>query len=490
MGRRIHAFGDDVLAGHDGIALAALIRSREVSRREVVEAALARLEQLEPELNAVVRLDPDRALSTTSDPVPGPFSGVPTFVKDNTDLHGLPTGHGSEAVTAKPAGHDAPITKALLDTGLVPLGKSRLPEFGFNAATEFRTGEATRNPWDTDYSPGASSGGAAAMVAAGVVPLAHANDGGGSIRIPAAACGLVGLKPSRGRYAPQPLERILPVNILAEGLVTRSVRDTAHFVAAAERHRSAAGRSGRSAAQRLRRNPALPPVGLVEGPGRRRLRIGLVLDSITGHPTDDETRTAVLDTARLLERLGHTVEELPPPSEPDFIDDFTLYWGLLAFTLSHAGGLLFAGWDPERLDGLTRGLAEDFRRRRRRLPGTIRRLRASREVYAQALGGVDGVLCPVVAHVTPPIGYLSPEQPYEQLIRRLVEHVAFTPLNNAAGSPAIALPTGATATGLPIGVQLMGRHGDERTLLELAYEIEAAAPFRRIDELVEAAVQL
>jgi amidase len=465
MTSSVHAYGDDVLAAHDGLALAALVRSGEVSRREVVEAAVRRAEEVDGALRAVELLDAERALASTARPRPGPFSGVPTFVKDNTDVAGLPTRHGSEAIPARPAKADAPFTRTLRDVGLVPLGKSRLPEFGFNATSEFMTEEPVRNPWHTDYSAGASSGGAAALVAAGVVPVAHANDGGGSIRIPAAACGLVGLKPTRGRFRPAPLERLMPVNIVGEGVVTRTVRDTAHFFAHAER---AGGRR------------ALPPVGLVEGPGARRLRIGLVLDSVTGTRTDDETREAVLATASLLGELGHDVVEMQPPMGPQFADDFALYWGMLGYLMSRLGPRLFPGLDVRRFDGLTVGLAAHYRARARATAGAVARLRRSKAEYARALVGVDAVLTPVLAHTTPRIGHLSPRQPFDELFPRLVDYVAFTPLNNATGSPAVSVPAGSTADGLPIGVQLMARHGDERTLLELAYELEAASPFRRL----------
>lgn len=463
MAEQVHAYGDDVLGAHDGIALAALIRSGEVSRREVLEAALLRADKVDGALHAVQVLDADGALRAPA--VPGPFSGVPTFVKDNTDVAGLPTNHGSEAFTAAAVKRDAPFARTLRGLGLVPLGKSRLPEFGFNASTEFMTGEPVRNPWDTGFSVGASSGGSAALVAAGVVPLAHANDGGGSIRIPAAACGLVGLKPTRGRFAAGPLERVLPVNIVGEGVVTRSVRDTAHFVAHAEQ---------------VRRNRALPPVGLVEGPGARRLRIGLVLDSVTGVPTDDATRSAVLATASLLSGLGHDVVEMPPPMDQQFADDFVLYWGLLGFLTARIPAKALPGLDRSRFDALTLGLSSYYLAHRRATVGALRRLRASRVAYAAALRGYDAVLTPVLAHTTPPIGHLAPTVPFEELLQRLVQYASFTPLNNATGSPAISLPLGATAAGLPIGVHLMGAHGGERTLLELAYELESAQPFRRL----------
>jgi amidase len=455
-----HAFSDDVLGDLDGLALATRIRDREVSRREVIEAAIARAAEVDG-LNAVQLLDAERALAAA--PVPGPFSGVPTFIKDNIDVAGWPTNQGSEAFTAPAAKKDSVTARIVLSSGLVPLGKSRLPEMGWNASTEFMTGEPVRNPWDTAYSSGASSGGSAALVAAGVVPIAHANDGGGSIRIPAAACGLVGLKPTRGRWALDPLDRIMPVRLVSNGVVSRTVRDTAHFLAHTEKR------------------GALPPIGLVEGPSRQRLRIGLVADSVRG-TTDAETRSAVLATAELLTSLGHTVEETVLPVGEQFAEDFSLYWGFLGWFTAKAGPRAFPGWDPAKADTLTTGLTGYFARRRRDFPAALRRLRATKQVYAAAFRSKDLLLSPTLSHTTPEIGHLSPRQPFEQLFDRLRDYAGFTPLNNAAGSPAISLPLGETADGRPIGIHLSAAHGDERTLLEIAYELEEARPFRRLGQ--------
>jgi amidase len=233
---RIHAFGPDLLADHDAVALADLVRRREVSPVELAETAITRVEKVNGALNAVQLADYERALAEAAKLPTGLFAGVPTFVKDNTDLQGLPTGHGSRAVPRIPAAADGAFARQFLSLGFTVLGKTTLPEFGFNCSTEYQGSPPTRNPWHTGYSCGGSSGGAAALVAAGAVPIAHANDGGGSIRIPAACCGLVGLKPSRGRLLEAEWARMLPVKIIAEGVVTRTVRDTAHFFAGAEQY--------------------------------------------------------------------------------------------------------------------------------------------------------------------------------------------------------------------------------------------------------------
>lgn len=465
----VHAFTDDDALGElDATGVAERIARKDVSAREVVEAAVHRAELMQPLLNAVAHPDFDRAVVNAEASTAGPFGGVPTFVKDNLDVAGLPTGHGTAAFVAEPASEDSASVRQLKAQGLVVLGKSRLPEFGFSASTEYAGADPVRNPWHRAYSTGASSGGAAALVASGVVPIAHANDGGGSTRIPAAVCGLVGLKPTRGRLVADASDTKLPVRIVTQGVVTRSVRDTARFYAGAEEYR---------------RNPALPPIRLVEGPGRTRLRVGVVTDSITGTATDAETRSAVMATAELLSDLGHRVEETHLPVPVRFAEDFSLYWGLLGLLVSVGGRRVLApGFDRSRTDNLTRGLAEMCRRELARTPGMLVRLRRSTREYRKAFQRFDVLLSPVLAHTTPLLGHLSPALPFEELFPRLQDYVAFTPLNNASGGPGISLPLGRTAIGLPIGCQLSADVGDDRTLLELAFELEAARPWARIQD--------
>ncbi len=266
------------------------------------------------------------------------------------------------------------------------------------------------------------------MVAAGVVPIAHANDGGGSIRIPAACCGLIGLKPTRGRVVDNDAAKTLPVNIVSDGVVSRTVRDSAAFIAHAEQHFY---------------NPTLPRVGQVEGPARKQLRIGLVLDSINGHPTDAETRNAVQQTARLLEKSGHIIEPMDVPVARSFPDDFALYWGMLAFGVKLKGHkIMHPDFDKRNVDGLTNGLDKMMRKQFWRLPTAIWRLKRSWHDYANAMASYDAVLTPVLAHTTPPLGHLNPNVPFDTLFERLMQYVNFTPLANATGAPAISVPVG------------------------------------------------
>ncbi len=465
-----HAFGDDALGEYDAVGLAEELRAGRVSRREVVEAAIERAERLQPVLDAVACPAYDQAREAARRPAmtAGFFAGVPTFVKDNSDVAGLPTQQGTTSYVAKPAIIDGDWARGYFRHGLVNLGKTRLSEFGFSASAEYVDAEPVRNPWHLGHTPGASSAGSAALVAAGVVPIAHANDGGGSIRIPAACSGLVGLKPTRGRTPSDKVNREMPVRIVADGVLTRSVRDSAAFLRESEK---------------VYRDLRLRPVGDVRGPGRKRLRVALTLDSIGGRSTEAETREATRKTAGLLESLGHHVEEVEAPVPESFEGDFLLYWSMLAAVLTSTGKLTVdRSFEWRRTDNLTRGLARNCARNSWQLPRAIARLRASSRLTARLLTSYDVSLSPTLAHLSPELGHLNPSLPYELLIERLLDWVRFTPLQNATGDPAISLPMGMSATGLPIGVQLSAGHGREGRLLALAYELEQAQPFVRIQD--------
>ena len=337
----VHAYCDDALGRFDATALADRIATGELTADDVTAAAMERIRTVNPALNAMaLEVTPGSVVP----PARGPqeFAGVPALIKDNLELAGLPTRHGATAVAPHPARHTDPLAQQFLAQGFSLVGKTNLPEFGFNGSTEYQDGTATHNPWDVRYTAGGSSGGSAALVAAGAVPIAHGNDGGGSIRIPAACCGLVGLKPGRGRLVVSNLGKHLPLNIVADGVLTRSVRDTANFMAAAEVYRY---------------NPALRPIGRVTGPGQRRLRVAVMVEAITREALDQDTATAMDDTVSLLNALGHETTPMAFPLPPEFARGFLIYYGFLAFAVSNFGRLMFgAGFDREKLDGLTRGL--------------------------------------------------------------------------------------------------------------------------------------
>jgi amidase len=464
---RVHAFADDALGTLDAVGLVAAIQDGEVAIPEVVEAAIGRTERLQPDLNAMAYVAFDRARAAARDPRGGFFAGVPTFFKDNVDVAGMPTQRGADAYLPRPLGADGDFARMFLATGLVPLGKTQLSEYGFSASAEHPRLGPVRSPWDTARTAGASSSGAAALVAAGAVPLAHGNDGGGSIRIPAAVNGLVGLKPTRDRLAQDALHRQQPVRIISEGVLTRSVRDTAAFLREAER---------------VYRALRLPPVGDVTRPGRKRLRVAVHTSGI-GRPAAPEVVELTLKTARLLEELGHEVEQVPHPAPTTTPEDFLLYWSMLAMVVVRTGRRQNGpSWDRTRLDNLTLGLERHARRRLHRIPGAIARLRRLSRVSADFHGSYDVALTPTLAHQTPLVGHLDPTNDFDTVLERIQEWVAFTPWHNATGDPAISLPLATTSTGMPQGMMFSAGAGQESTLLELAYELEEAAPWPRISD--------
>lgn len=466
---RVSAFTDDALGDLDAVGMVHALAAGEVSIPELVEAAIARTQKVNPELNGVAYEAFDAALARAYavKPYGGYFHGVPTFIKDNVDVEGMPTGQGADAWKPVPARANGDFARAYLSTGVVALGKTQMSEFGFSGSAEHPRLGAVRNPWNVDRTAGASSSGSGAFVAAGVVPIAHANDGGGSIRIPAACNGLVGLKPSRGRLPLDKDFRQMPVRIVANGVVTRSVRDTAAFYREMEL---------------VHHNPKLPPIGDVTGPGTKRLRIALCTSSI-GRNASPEVRDLTLATGALLERLGHRVEEIDNPMPESFLDDFLLYWSFLAFAIVKGGRRTFGpSFDAGRLDNLTSGLVRKAGRNLHRLPLAIARLAASGRVTARLGNTYDAVLMPTLAHETPLIGHLDPMADYEQIMERLIDWVAFTPLQNATGDPAISLPLAVSAAGMPVGMMLSSTRGHEARLLELAYELEEAKPWSRTSE--------
>ncbi|SOX53079.1 amidase [Mycobacterium ahvazicum] len=465
--RRVHAFGDDALGDLDATGLAEALRAGRVGRTEVVEAAIARTEAVNPALNGLAYKAFEQARATASaNPASDRFfEGVPTFLKDNVDVAGQPTMRGADAWAPRNAVADGEFTAVYLATGPTSLGKTQMSEFGFSAAAEHPRLGPVRNPWDTDYTAGASSSGSGAFVAAGVVPIAHANDGGGSIRIPAACNGIVGLKPSRGRLPLDAELRRMPVGIVANGVLSRSVRDTAAFYREAER---------------IWRNAKLAPIGDVTGPGRQRLRIAVATGSVR-RECGPELRELTLKTAGVLEELGHRVEHIDHHPVPDsFVDDFILYWGFLALMQVRTGRRVFGNtFDRTRLDALTLGLERHTGRNLHRLPAVIMRLRRMRRRSAEFYQTYDALLTPTLADPTPRVGHLAPTD-YQQVMDRLIDWVAFTPLQNVTGDPAISLPLAQSADGMPVGMMFAADLGQDALLLELAYELEQARPWARI----------
>ncbi len=464
---RVLATTNDVLGELDAVSISRRITAGEFSAIEAVSAAIARLRAVDPLLHASVCERFEQALAEAAALAPGGsaglLAGVPSLIKDNTDLAGSPTRHGSRGTSTAPVAADSEFTRVFRATGLIPIAKSSLPEFGLTATTEPGHSPATCNPWNTAYSTGGSSGGAAALVAAGVVPIAHANDGGGSIRIPAACCGVVGLKPTRGRLPTIAAAAKMPINLLTEGVVSRSVADTAAFYAEAERQYPV---------------PGLPAIGHVTAPAARRLRIALSV----GHPLagacDPEVVATVERVAAVCEAQGHKVELVSLPVTQQMADDFFLYWARLAAAIRYLGGQMFGReFDRHRLESLTRQLSKHYLQNCWRSPGAIRRLRTFAADYRLLFAGHDLVLTPVLAAPPVALGFLGPDLDFATVTQRLLHYAAFTAPQNVAGTPAISLPLGQSESGLPIGVQFAADWGQERRLLELALELEQAMPW-------------
>ena len=456
------------------MGLARLIRAGEISPHELVEEVLRQVDLLNPSINAVVESLFDRQLARTRARQPlgqGRLAGVPVMLKNLASYGAARIDFGSrlyarafERGTA-PAAETSAFVEAMDAAGMIVCGITNSAEFGLIDTTEPVLHGATRNPWNRDYTAGGSSGGAAAVVAAGIVPLAHGNDGAGSIRIPAAHCGVFGLKPSRGRETGAGSSSA-SLNIASDLCLSRSVRDTAAFLAEVEK----------------RDDSDLPPVGFVEGPSKRRLRIGVVTRSLRGAPADPDVERGVHSAAVLCEGLGHTLEEIVLPIDGrEFTDAFI---GLWATTTLHLEPLV-AEWlgDAARpedvLEPWTRGLIA-LAKSTGREACILRAMDVFGRASAQMeslLGDYDVMLSPVER--VPPfrLGVHDPTLDFDLLLDRFLDAVAYTPLQNAAGMPAMSVPLHWTAQDLPVGVQFAAWRGQEKMLLELAYALEAARPW-------------
>jgi amidase len=471
---KFSAFSDDCLSTLDATAISEAIAQGKFRIEDALSASIERAKKSQSHLHAMVVNDFDRVMERakrSKGHLPNSRLNVPSVLKDNIKLEGLPTRFGSQATPSRPEHSSDLLVNQLHSCGLHFIGKSATPAFGFSCSTEFDDGSPpTRNPWNLDLSAGGSSGGSAALVASGVVPIAHGNDGGGSLRIPAAICGVIGMKPTRGRLMPQPKARFMPVNIIADGIISRSIRDQANFYFDAEKFFA---------------NPKLKPIGEVQGPNRKRLKIGFVYDSVFTKACPD-TRLVVDQTIRTLAAAGHSVEETQMPTDERFAADFTHYWCALAFGIEKFGPLFFGlgtdGFARHKLDRLTKGLSSNFKKTFWENFGAIQRLRGSHARLRNQFSRFDALVSPVIAKTTPPIGYFDPKLGFEDFIKRLQEYVGYTPLENVLGNPAIALPLGRSNDGKPIGIQISAAFGEERTLLELGFELEAAIGWPTISQ--------
>ena len=465
----------DELAFLDATAQADLVRRKELTPTELVDAAIARIEQLNPTLNAVITPLYERAreaaAGASTDTV---FAGVPFLLKDHVaEYAGTPLSEGSAFLADHYVStQDSELVRRYLHAGLIVLGKANTSEFGLMPTTEPKRFGVCRNPWNTERTTGGSSGGSAAAVAAGMVAAAHANDGGGSTRVPASCCGVVGLKPTRGRNSFAPGYGDLAGGLLCDHVVTRSVRDSAAILDATagpvpgdpywpsppERH----------FADEIERPP-------------ERLRIGLGTVPLTGLPAHTDCVAAAESTARLCEELGHEVTEASPSLDRErLFKAFGDVWiALLCFAIKDCARR--SGREPEEkyFEPVTWRM---YLGGQRRSSGDyLLAIQDLQQVSREAAGfftDYDVWLTPTLAQPPVPLGYFdySPET-RDQHVARLAEYTGFTLIANATGQPAISLPLHWNEDGLPIGVQLLGRYGDEATLLRLAAQLEQARPW-------------
>ena len=462
----------------DATAQAELVRRGQVTPLELVDAAIARIEQINPQLNAVVTPMFELARDAAQKPLPqGPFTGVPFLLKDlQAAFEGVPMSCGTRWLrNFKPNG-DSELVRRYKRAGLIVVGKTNTPEFGILPTTEPELHGATRNPWDVTRTPGGSSGGSAAAVAAGLTPFAHANDGGGSIRIPASCCGLFGLKPTRARNPLGPHYGDLFNGLIAEHAVTRSVRDSAALLDA-----TAGYDPGDPYCAPAPARPFAQEVGAALQDKGGKLRIAFSTQPSSGVPVHPDCVAAAQDAAKLCAELGHEVVEAAPQLHGEMLSQaFLTIWAVgNAWTID---SLSFAvGGKPadDELELLTRVLVGVGRKR----TGpeyllAVQTLQIFARRVAQFMQDYDVLLSPTLAEPPLPLGSFNatPEDPLAGM-RRAALFCPFTPLFNATGQPAMSVPLYWNNDGLPIGAHFAARFGDEATLFRLAAQLEAARPW-------------
>jgi amidase len=453
----------DAFSNVDAVGQAALVRSKQITSLELVNAAVARIESANPKINAVVAEYFDKARKRAAGALPaGPLSGVPYLIKDLNDIKGEVATSGSRLMAQHVGTEDNLLARKAIDSGMVILGKSNTPEFGLLASTESMLLGACRNPWNLDYSTGGSSGGAAAAVASGMLPVAHASDGGGSIRIPASCCGVFGLKPSRGRMNFGQDEK-MPGDIAVENCISRSVRDSATVFSLSEDASAHA---------------PFKPTGFVSGPSAKRLKIAFSTVSNLGKEPHDDVKASVEASAKLCQGLGHQIVEVKNPvNGQEFTDAFITVWASGPAQLVQLATSLKL--KPETvLEPWTIGLAEYFAKQPKdalaKCLAYFKKVEASMDAF---MSQYDAWLTPVLSSTPPKLGEQAPTVPFDTLFARVTAYVAYTPVHNVAGTPAMSVPLGWGKNGLPIGSQFAAAKGNEGLLYALAYELEQAQPW-------------
>jgi amidase len=456
----------DRFARLDATAQAALVASGEVTPAELVEAAIARIEAVNPALNAVTHKLYERARAQAAGPRgAGLFAGVPFLIKDLLPIAGVPGTSSCRALAHSIGEVSPPYVEAFDAAGLIPVGLTNTPEFGLIDTTEPALHGPTRNPWDLSRSPAGSSGGSGAAVAAGLTPMAHASDGGGSIRLPANNNGVFGLKPSRGRnlWAGFPQMPYGLPDVAVNHVLTRTVRDSARMLSLTE-------------------DPATPlgRLGFVSAPLSRKLRIALVREGADRRLAAPEVDAAAQAAARLCEDLGHSVEPAAWPYDGEavtlaFLDEWKV---LAAGAVFQTCGTMGCAADAEHFEPWTLELArQGAALTPERIGEVVGRLDEATRALEVFFETYDVLLSPVLRHLPKRLGEHATDLPFQLLWERVLDNVVYTPVFNVSGSPAMSVPLAWSAEGLPIGSQFAARLGGEATLLGLAYQLEAARPW-------------
>lgn len=462
-------------ADYDGLALAELVAKRAVTPLELVDAAIERIERHNPTLNAVVYKGYDDARARARADLPdGPFRGVPFLIKDlGMPVAGWPRSHGSKFARGVVDSDDGGLTRRYRDAGVVPVGKTNTPEYGITGTTESAALGPCRNPWNPDHIAGGSSGGAASAVAAGIVPIAHASDGLGSIRIPAACCGLVGLKVTRDRNPNMPDGFDYALGNVVDNVVTRTVRDSAAMLDA-----TGYPEPGSPYPAPAKERPYMEEI--TRSPGK--LRIAWSSETPSGRPIEPEIQAALERTAALLKGLGHEVIEkglgidyraLFASRGPAAAANFAAGMARLIELVGHEP-------EPDELEPLTWASLKAGRRQTG--ADVMRSLQETRMLNRNTLAffeDIDVYLTPVLGTPVPEIGFIDPVnlEPRE-VNRRQGRAFPFTPPFNFSGQPSLSLPLEMDAKGLPIGMMFTARFADEATLFRLAAQLEKEAPWK------------
>jgi amidase len=462
--------------------LASMVRDRDVSARELVQASLDRIEELNPSLNAFVQVDPERALLAAEQVSPGderPFAGVPIAIKNLRAVKGLRLTHGCSLMADYVADYDHNAVRRLKRAGFVIVGTTTLPEYGILPTSEARLFGPTRNPWDLQRTPGGSSGGAAAAVAAGMVPVAHGTDAGGSIRIPAACCGLVGLKPSRGRVSPAPQQGESPLTV--DGVLTRTIADTAAILDVLAGYEVGDATWAPPSSEPFGAAAARVPKSAMTDRGSRLRIAATTLPPVAEAVVDPVCSRAVADAAELLRSLGHDVDEVDPPWQGEGLrETFGVVFSIhIAMSIAYSG--MVAGREPTAQDmepmswaifSMVKGLNAV------QGAGVVVRLQAFSRQLVSFLEPYDALLTPALAERPLPLGTLDTAAPDPMAtFTRSSLFTPFTPVFNASGQPGISLPLFEGEDGLPTAVQIVGRPAGEGALLALATQLEGARPW-------------